>query len=317
MRIGKIWAVLLLAAVLSGCSKSMNAPETTTGKGSSQFYGYDENTLVPNEALTAESYKYDDISGGAAADYGGEAGAQSAAGVDVAETERKIIKTAWLSIETYDYDGSAKKLQDTVLIYGGYVQKADISAYNGRDNESLKRGTYVLRVPQEYFETAKDEIEKTGKVLSSSIGGDDVTSQYYDIESRLNIKKEEEKRIIAMIAKAEKIEDLIKLEEKLSEIRTDIEIYQTRLNSIDRLSSFSTITVDLTEISEKDKITYDEDFGGKLKAGFIASVNFVISFFQGIILVIAYALVPVLLLGIIGFIVWMFVRKRGKKDKKE
>lgn len=312
MKSKKIWALLLIAVVLSGCaSKSgytnMTEPQQAPAadRARSELYMTD----------TAADYDGYNEKGDMAEPAGGTvANVNGAVNPSVPETERKIIKTAYFSIETYDFDGSVNTLlQDIVLRYAGYVEKADTSVYRIIDDIGLKSGNYVVRVPQEQFEAARSEIEKIGKVLNSTMGGDDVTGQYYDIQSRLDIKKEEEKRIIQLIERAERIEDLINLEQRLSQIRTDIEIYQTRLNSIDRLSSYSTITVNLTEIREKDKIVYSDDFLGKLKSNFAASINFVIACAEGIALFIVAVFIPALILGVIGFVVWRFIKKRKTK----
>lgn len=308
MKINKIWALVLVAVALSGCGASPSPSAAPDGL----FRAYDEaqNAAAPMAApqdvngmadyAETESQKMD---------FTGESGVNP----NTSDVERKIIRTAGLYMETYAFDNSVATMLDSVRANGGYVEKSTTWLYYPERDVSMKKGTFVVRVPQENFEKSKEEIEKIGKVLSSSMGGNDVTGQYYDIETRLNMKKEEEKRILDLIAKAEKVEDFIKLEQALSEIRTDIEIFQTRLNSIDRLSSFSTITVDLTEVPEKDKIVYTDDFLGKLKSGFVASINLVISFFQYAILFIAAIFVPALILGIIGLIVWKFIKKMKNK----
>ncbi len=172
----------------------------------------------------------------------------------------------------------------------------------------------ILRVPRDQFDTVLKRVESLAKVVSSSQSAEDVTASYYDIAGRLETRRVEEARVLEMIPRAEKIEDLLALEERLGEIRTDIELYQSQMNNIDRLAAYSTIHVNLEEVPREEMIVVSDDLGGRLQLAFIRSVNNTVIFFQNTLLFLAEIFIPLLFAGLIA-VVGIIIYKRKKKPR--
>ena len=79
---------------------------------------------------------------------------------------------------------------------------------------------------------------------------ENVTSQYYDTQARLTAYQTQEARLLEMMEKAETVEDIITIEEKLTDLRYRIESLQSTLKNWDRQVSYSTISLDVEEVQE-------------------------------------------------------------------
>lgn len=232
------------------------------------------------------------------------------------ETNKKIVKTGHMSITTAEFDHSASSIENITNSYGGYVESSSFNnnSVNGRE---YRNGSYTLRVPSEFYDDVKKEIQSLGKINNFSDNIDDFTSQYLDIESRLYTKKAEETRLLELLEQAESIEDIITVEERLSYVRTDIEIYEMHLKNIDDNVSFSTLSINITEDANAVITTVDAGLLERIGAGFKSSVNNTIMLFENIVVGAAQLSVPlvfVLILVVVGVNVY---RLRKKKNTSE
>ncbi|MBI5398368.1 DUF4349 domain-containing protein [Candidatus Woesearchaeota archaeon] len=173
--------------------------------------------------------------------------------------DKKIRKTGWLALEVEkDQYESAKNKIETIIGQnkGFYISKNE---YKTAVGDALTYRTYqtVLKVPVEAFDATISELKNAAEVKNLNIDASDLTSQYYDIKSDLETQKQLKKRVEELLNKAEKIEDIIRLEEKLSEYTQRIDNIQKQLVNIDRQTDYSTITVTLEEKHEVKESFYE------------------------------------------------------------
>ena len=211
----------------------------------------------------------------------------------------KIIKTGNVSLSTEQFDRDKLRLEALTREMGGFIESSSI--YNDGNNWRFEA---VLRVPSERFAEMKKAVEETGKLLSSSEQSENVTSQYYDMEGRLTIKRTEEERIIEMIEEAENVETLLALEEYLGNVRTDIELLESQIKDIDSLSSYSTLHVYLIEGVNIRLMADAGNFGQRLWQNFRSSASGTASFFESILVFLAGAVIP---LGLIALLVYTVI----------
>jgi len=245
------------------------------------------------------------------------AGGDSGAGTLVEDVEQKIIKTANVSLNVKDYSNAFDELKAAVDAAGGYIENSNSYVYMTRANREFKSGSVTVRVPSGRFDEIKRRISDLGKVTRDNESSDNVTSQYYDIEKRLTAKQEEEKRLLELIGKAEKIEDLIRLEERLSYVRAEIETYRTRMSNIDRLASFSTINVDMRETPDEEIEPISDDLWQLIKNAFIGSVNDLKEFFEWLAVFAAGALLPLMFIGALAAVIVFLIKGQKRRiDRK-
>ena len=95
-----------------------------------------------------------------------------------------------------------------------------------------------------------------GNVTYKTSGIQNITVEYTDTESRLKAYRTEEERLLVMLEKAETVEDMLNIEDRLSlRCATASESLTSTLMNWDSLISYSTVTLQITEVSRITPIT--------------------------------------------------------------
>ena len=172
-----------------------------------------------------------------------------------ATLERKLIKTVNLSLETTDYDKTILTIKDGVSKFNGYIEQSE-----ARGNKSGSRyANLTVRIPQENLDAFLFDAEGSGSVTYKNENVNDITLQYADTKDHIKTLEIEQERLWVLLEKADTIETIIALEERLSEIRYELESYNTRLKGYDNKVSYSTVYINIDEVKvytpqEKDNM---------------------------------------------------------------
>ena len=228
-----------------------------------------------------------------------------------AQPRRMIIRTASINMRTDYFDDTVTAMRSIINEHGGYTEAGDLSI-NTRGQNIADGRVYnaTFRVPSYNYDAARTQIEALGNVFHSSETADDRTMEYHNLASRLETRRIEEERVLELISIADNVEDLLALEERLGRIRTDIEVFESRMRNIDRLAAFSTIHVSLHENTRQIiALSISDDLGGRIQRAFAGSVNGTVRFFQGVLIFFAGAVVPLLMLAIPGLAAFLIVRR--------
>ena len=224
-----------------------------------------------------------------------------------------IIRKGTMSIEVDSYDETEGKIKDIVKNFGGYLTNSS-SKLNA---DGKKQGSITIRVATEKFDAMIEEISKTGKVMNRNITGKDVTEEYLDSEARLKTQRELESRLLKLLAeKTAKLTDVVEVEQKLANVRENIEKTEGRMRYLKDQASFSTLTVSVYEPS----LLTTSSGGGffyELGQGVKKGLSGFTSVIRGIITVII-ALSPIIIIVLIiaYFIVRYFRKKKAAKAQE-
>lgn len=190
---------------------------------------------------------------------------------------RKLIRNVTLSVETDAFDQMMKTLTDKVGELGGYVEQSDISGNSlNYQNELVPRyASLTVRVPIDRLDGFVSTVEANGNITNKSENTQDVTLQYSDLESRKKSLSVEQERIWALLEKADTLEAVIALEERLSEIRYQLESMESQLRLYDNQVDYSTVYLDVREIREAASFTptEPEGIGQRIEKGFTKNLN--------------------------------------------
>lgn len=174
-----------------------------------------------------------------------------------AETvSRKVIKTANLNLQTLDFNEFQAALDAKIAESGAYLQYADVSGtdyYGGR-----KSANYTIRVPEANLNFFLAGVEGIATVTNKTVGEQDVTLSYTDTETHIKTLEIEQERLLELLEKADDLEYIIRLEQRLSEVRYQIESYKSRLRNYDDKITYSTVTIyvyEVTRVQEKEPET--------------------------------------------------------------
>ncbi len=192
----------------------------------------------------------------------------SASGESVAKDEnipvsdRRIIKEGEISFETSDNNETRKLINKLVNDYKGYISQDNVT-----DQKYRIENRMTIRVPSEKFDDLLEKITETNKPIESkNIIATDVTEEYVDIEARLKTKKELENRYKILLNRATTVDDILKIEKQIGELRSEIESIEGRFKYLNDRISYSTLTIVFYERTNSS-FGFSSKFSQALKNG--------------------------------------------------
>ena len=163
-----------------------------------------------------------------------------AAATDLETAQRKVISTAFVSLEVEVVPSAVAEVRAIAEGLGGFVEQQSRSG-----GPNSQQANMTVRVPQAQFFTALERIEALGEVRDQSVGSEDVTERFIDLEARLKSATREEQSLLSLLDKVRTVGDIISIERELSRVRSEIERLQGQLNFLERRVDLATIVVSL------------------------------------------------------------------------
>ncbi|MCH8298038.1 MAG: DUF4349 domain-containing protein [Chloroflexi bacterium] len=155
--------------------------------------------------------------------------------------QRQVISQGSMSVEVPDVPTAAARVRAIAEGAGGFVEQ--LSSFGvGESQES----TLTVRVPQAEFFSVFEQIKALGEVQNENAGSEDVTERFIDLEARLKSAQREELSLLSLLDRAEKISEILIIEQELTRVRTELERLQGQLNFLERRVDLASITVFLT-----------------------------------------------------------------------
>jgi hypothetical protein len=171
----------------------------------------------------------------------------------VANATRNLILTANVAMKTHDPWATADKARAIATGLGG-----DILAMSQTGQGENRSALITVRVPSDRFDEALRQLKLLeGEVLTSNVDAKDVTDQFTDLQARLVAKQAEEQRYLQLFPQAKTVDETLKIDAALGNVRVQIEQLQGQINLIKTRTEFSTITMSITPI-----VTVPAETGG-------------------------------------------------------
>ena len=241
----KYWRGIAIAgvvAVISGCGAA-------SGSKNSINNGYIMETAAA--AMDVENEKGEMSGEGASAFVDTAAGTASGTeNMATVETGRKLIRTASMDVETEQFEQLMTALKTQIRQFGGYIENENVSGnqLDWQGNPMMRWADLTVRVPKDRLDEFLNGVESAGNVVRRSESTKDVTLQYSDIESRKKTLKIEQDRLWVLLEKADSMDSIIALEERLSDIRYELESYESQLRLYDNQIEYSQVTLNINEV---------------------------------------------------------------------
>jgi hypothetical protein len=115
-----------------------------------------------------------------------------------------------------------------------------------------------------------------------------------------------------LIEKAANLTELLQLEKRLTEVRTDLERVTSQLKVYDNLVDYGTVELSIHEVKEFTP-TEEPGFWERLSTGFVTSIRNLGTILTELIIFFVCALPYLLPIGIITGVVLLFVKHSKKK----
>lgn len=322
----KLFAISLVAILLlAGCGGGSKTAEDSQAPASGATSDYEGGNYLPDR----ENY-WDMDSAETAPSEPMPAPPTPAGGSEPSSVYQnpgaKLIRRAELNIQTEQFDQSLEALNQLVNNCGGYFESANLYGGGRRDAYATRSGEYVVRIPAQQYNLFLSSTGDLGYVNSKTESSEDVGTQYYDTETRLKTQRTKQERLLALLERAETMEDIISLENALSDVEYQIEMYSSDLRRYDALINFSTFRIYLNEVRQiTEEVGETASLGQRMAAGFQASFRDLGQGFQDLLVWVSYNLfLTAVLIGVAVAAVVVGKRelkkvygKSGKKPEEE
>lgn len=154
--------------------------------------------------------------------------------------DRQIIRTATVSIETDTVSRNFEDIGTIATGAGGFVASSSFGTQDDRQIASI-----TVRVPGDRYQDVLQQLRRIGEVKSEQASSNDVTEEFTDLQSRLRNLEASEQRYLDLLGRAENINDILTVQDRINITRAEIEQVQGRINLLGNQTELATITVHL------------------------------------------------------------------------
>lgn len=306
-----VGGTLLTRDSLFVASDDLKAAQNETG---SSLYGmaYANSTSYYVEEAAETEYAMDTAAGGVMLTSAKRSVTEDGLTTDdaaAAATDKKIIRTASLTIQTQTFEDSLNALKSACEGQGGWIESSSesLNSYSG-----LRTAYLTLRIPQDGLDSYLDSADGLGRITSRSESAQDVTASYQDTQTRLNTQLALMERLQALITESGDLSDLLALESQIADTQYQIDTLQSSLNATDRQVTYSTVSVTLREEKTVELTDATVSLGDRIKSAVQVGWNALTSFLQDMV-VFLVAASPFIAIAIAAYILARIIIKRRKK----
>lgn len=315
MKMRRIYCFVLMALMLmlSACSSSKSNTQYSTAGSAGQSvneaeYGGYTNGIVEESTSASENPTSADYTTKDTSNTSDTTGSSS-------DTSRKRIRRLSLNLESLDFNKSLKTITDEIQKSGGYVERSSING-NSAEDSGYRSAQFVLRIPVDKTDSFVQIMGSSMNLVHKEEDSEDITLKYVDTESKVKALKIEQERLLAILEKTVKIEDIIALEGRLSEVRYQLEQNASTLRTYDNLVEYSTVTLNIDEVLRISPPEHKGTFS-KMKTGLSNSLLNMRDTFLDVAVWLVANLPYLIFWGlVIGLSVLISMKVINKKEKK-
>lgn len=222
-------------------------------------------------------------------------------------TDRKIIKNAYVTIRTKEYDIFITALNKKLEQYEGYIEASQEYNY---ETSSGRSAIMHLRIPAQSLEKFIEELSVSGTITTKQISSSDITDSYIATESRINALSTEEKTLLGLLEKAESLSDVIELQDRLSQVRSELETLRNQKKSYDSQVSYSALQLDVSEVERV--VEGGDTFFGEIKEKLLNNLYDLGDFFRAFAVNLIAGIPYIVIIGIVVAVIVIIIKKKRR-----
>lgn len=159
--------------------------------------------------------------------------------VEVPENEpvdpaRVVLYAGSLQLAVFDVAQAKQTIEDALEVAGGYVQR-------------MEGNSMVLRIPAPKFRPVIDELSTMGRVDYFGIESLDVTEEYEDLQTRIEVLRRTHSQLLELLDQAATVEEALEVRKQLDAVTLELERALGRQRWLDSRQALSTLALVLTE----------------------------------------------------------------------
>ncbi len=229
-----------------------------------------------------------------------------------AENGLKIIYTAYINMETTQFDESVKQIEELARKNNAYFEMAGVSSAS----TYYRSASYVVRVPADQLESFLEGAQGICTVTNLQKYAEDVSESYFDVETRLETARTKLARLRELLAAASDMQDIITLENEISSTQYQIDSLTGTLNHYDSQISYSTVSIDLREVYKVNEENAPLTFGQHITKAFNEGLAGFGNFLEGLLIFLAGNWIWLLIVAAVIVVVILLIVRGRRKHRK-
>lgn len=320
----KLMSAALLSLALAACGSAHSASGSTAAEP--EYYGGDYGIAESN------SYMADAPVAEAAAEYDmadSKAEAPAAEPTQEEETDAitgdMLVYTGSINLETLKYEDTVAAVRERIRLYNGIVEQENEwdsdrswTYTDGRGRMNNRTLSMTLRIPTASFDSFMNDMEGAGKITARSQMVENISRKYSDNSIEIEALRKQQDRLLEMMDAAQTVEEMIMVEERLSEVQVELNRKLSYQSSMDTDVKYSTIYLNISEVQEYTPGDNKVQIGGFWKRLADAADNSwrsFVYFLQGLVIGLVNLLPFILLIGLIIFGIKRYRKAKGLDTK--
>lgn len=302
---------VIIGAALAGCGSGSNYKSTEAAEmapeeyHSDDMYEADYGTGAYEEAVEEEAAVED--------------GVDSIDDGAIENSSRKIIRNVNISAETEEFDSFVSNIDKKVKELGGYMESTNISGRSiSSSSKNMRSADLVARVPSNKLDSFVSNVADISNITNKSESAEDITLNYADTQAHISSLRTEQQRLDELLLQAEDIETIIAIESRITDVRYELESYESRLRTMDNKVDYSTVTIYVKEVERYTPVEeVKQTVWQRIAVGFTENlldakelvIDFIVGFIISIPILVVLAVFVAVPVVIIFFVVRFFVEK--------
>jgi hypothetical protein len=167
------------------------------------------------------------------------------------------------------------------------------------------------------YERTKEELRLLGKVMHDHTSAQIVFNDIIDLSARIRAKEVEIARLYELLERSDTVTAMVQIARQLDSGNSELDNLRSQRGNLERGIADATISIHIFERPPEPRYEPAFSFGERLRNSFISSLNFTFGFIDGTAIFVSSIGFPLLIIGVIGFVVYIYVRRRGRENEQE
>lgn len=320
-------AAVLCAVLLTGCANKSSDTAFVAEGYRGDTNGYDggyyavETTAAAAESYDSYDYEMGDVEEPMSPKSSGSEDENTLAADEI--QREMLVYSCYMTVDTLEFDTSLNSFKSSLEAFGGFIETENFSDGGGdarwyyENEQKWKSYSATVRIPSKNYDAFCNSAGELGDLRSKISSVENLSQEYSDLSTSLEIYEAKEKRYIALLAEITEDEYAVEIERELTEIQIKIANIKTRMNQISTDVAYSYVYFTLNEVKEYVSEPVKTDtFLDRLGYTLSDAGTTFLDFLEGLLFLLIYAFPYLILIGIVVFIIILIVKKI-KKNKKQ
>lgn len=245
-------------------------------------------------------------------------------------TSQKVIRKEMLvyscnmTVDVLDFDNAIGTFKDHLDTYSAFVEKENYNDGGSsdrwvyEDEKSWKTYNATVRVPSKDYDNFCDNIATLGKLRKKDANVNNLTSEYYDLSTTLEIYEAKEDRYIELLSTIDDKQTAIAIEKELTDIQIQISKLATRMNEIQTDVAYSYVYLTINEVREyveEPAVVKTDTFGQRFKNTVSKSASGFLSVMETLLFIFIYLLPHLIVIGLFIFAIAAVIKAIQKHKR--